>query len=394
MNIETNMPRDLRDGKELAIYIHWPFCASKCPYCDFNSHVADTIDHDAWAWAYLAEIDHYARLTPGRQVTSVFFGGGTPSLMKPKTVEDIISHIQKTWHISNQIEITLEANPTSIEMDKFQDFKSAGVNRVSVGVQALKDEDLKFLGRAHSAREARRAIDIAQSVFDRSSFDLIYARPGQTVSEWTRELQDALNIVAGHVSLYQLTIEKGTPFFTSYARGEFTIPDSDLAADLYEATQDAMSASGRPAYEISNHAKPGEESRHNLAYWTYNDYAGIGPGAHGRLTLDGIKYATRAHRAPDIWLERVRQHGHGAHPFETVPREGRFAEALMMGLRLTQGIELARLTEEGGMPWSDKISGDKILSLVQEGLILEPKTHLQATQKGRACLNAVLSYLL
>jgi oxygen-independent coproporphyrinogen-3 oxidase len=380
--------------KTLAIYIHWPFCASKCPYCDFNSHVAATIDHDAWARAYLREIDHYAELMPGRQVTSVFFGGGTPSLMKPEAVELILSHIQKKWHISNQIEMTLEANPTSIEIDKFQAFKSAGVNRVSVGVQALKDEDLKFLGRAHSAEDARRAIEIAQSVFDRSSFDLMYARPGQTVSGWIHELQDALNIMAGHVSLYQLTIESGTPFFTSYARGEFTIPDSDLAADLYEATQDVMGASGRPAYEISNHAKPGEESRHNLSYWLYQDYVGIGPGAHGRLTLDGIKHATRAHRAPDIWLGRVHEQGHGAHPFEPISREGRFAEALMMGLRLTQGVELSRLTEEGGKSWQDKISTDKITSLIEEGLILSPQTHLQATQKGRACLNAVLSYLL
>lgn len=377
----------------LAVYIHWPFCASKCPYCDFNSHVSDAIDHDAWTQSYLKEIDHYASLTPGRRVTSIFFGGGTPSLMKPETVAAIIDHVQKRWTISNDIEITLEANPTSIEAGKFKAFRDAGINRVSVGVQALNDDDLKFLGRAHDSSAARRAIDIAANTFSRYSFDLIYARPNQTVESWRAELSDALTMAGSHLSLYQLTIEKGTPFFTWHERGDFSVPENDIAADLYEVTQDVLSGAGLPAYEISNHARAGQESAHNMAYWRYNDYAGIGPGAHGRLTLGGIKYATRAHRAPDIWLSRVNELGHGAHPFETVDADARFSECLMMGLRLLEGISLSTLSTEGGKDWQERMAPAKIKTLENEGLIVLEPDRIRPTPAGMQRLNGILSYL-
>lgn len=267
------------------IYIHWPFCKSKCPYCDFNSHVSERIEHSRWTAAYLKEIDVWADLTKGRVVDTVFFGGGTPSLMQADTVAEILAHIQKKWQVSNNWEVTLEANPTSFETEKFRDFYAAGVNRVSIGVQSLYEEDLKFLGREHSPDQARFAISEAQKIFSRVSFDLIYARPKQTLDAWRAELNEAIHMASGHMSLYQLTIEQGTPFHTRHARGEFKIPEQDLAADLFDMTQEMMSSAGMPAYEISNHAAEGQESRHNLIYWRYDDYAGIGPGAHGRLSL-------------------------------------------------------------------------------------------------------------
>ena len=323
------------------VYIHWPFCKSKCPYCDFNSHVHDKIDHAQWRDAYLKDLSHWAELTGVQMVTSIFFGGGTPSLMKPDVVADIIAAIQQKWRVSNDCEITLEANPTSIEIDKLRGFRDAGVNRVSIGVQSLRAADLKFLGREHSPHEAMRAIDMAAKIFDRFSFDLIYARPQQTVAAWTEELHEALSHAGKHLSLYQLTIEQGTPFHTRHARGEFVVPEQNLAADLYDVTQDIMNAAGLPAYEVSNHAASGEESRHNLVYWRYDDYVGIGPGAHGRVTLDGKKYATRAHRAPEKWLELVCQSGHGLMPQEEVSPESQFQERLMMGLRLSEGVPTA-----------------------------------------------------
>ncbi len=342
----------------------------------------------------MREIDHYAALTPGRHVTSIFFGGGTPSLMEPDTVATVIDRIQRRWHLANDCEITLEANPTSIEAEKFRAFRQAGVNRVSIGVQALNDNDLRFLGRKHSVREALRALEIANENFDRFSFDLIYARPQQVVDDWQRELETALALARGHLSLYQLTIEQGTPFFTQYGRGEFTIPDDDGAGALFEVTQDCLAAAGLPAYEISNHAAAGQESRHNLAYWRYADYAGIGPGAHGRLTLDGIKYATRGHRAPEIWLARTTENGHGAHPFEVIAPDQRFAEALMMGLRLTEGIVLSRLSAEGGQPWAAYLDEARLKTLQDEGLLTLSGDRLTATPAGRQRLNAVLGYLL
>ncbi len=374
------------------IYVHWPFCASKCPYCDFNSHVRERIDEDSWRDAYLREIRHYAAMTPGRMVDSIFFGGGTPSLMSPATTQAIIDEIVKCWHVKNDIEITLEANPTSVEADKFRGFRMAGVNRVSLGIQALNDMDLKFLGRQHNAEEAVKAIKIASSTFDRFSFDLIYARPHHSVDEWSDELNEALDYAVGHLSLYQLTIEEGTPFHTRHARGEFTIPDEEQGAALYEATQDILSARGMPAYEISNHALPGEESRHNLVYWRYGDYVGVGPGAHGRLTLNGVKYATRAHRAPEIWLERVAAHGHGAHDHEIVASKDRITESLMMGLRLREGVPMARLIAEGGT--DTPLSLDKVRVMAGEGMVEFDGATLRATPAGAVRLNALVAYLL
>lgn len=376
------------------IYIHWPFCAAKCPYCDFNSHVAATIDHAAWRVAYAREMAYYAALTPGRTVTSIFFGGGTPSLMEPATVALVIDEIARHWAVAPEVEITLEANPTSIEMEKFAGFRTAGVNRVSVGIQALDDQDLKFLGRQHSAKEALQALDIARKTFGRFSFDLIYARPNKQVKDWRQELETALCFAGDHLSLYQLTIEEGTPFYMRHGRGEFAIPDNDTGGALYEATQEIMSAAGMPAYEISNHARPGQESIHNLTYWRYRDYVGIGPGAHGRLTLDGGKQATRGHRAPEIWLQKVAAAGHGGHPFETVNPEQRFTEALMMGLRLAEGVDLVHLSRELGRDWRQKLDVAKIELLKGEGLLELTDTHLRPTAAGMQRLNGVLSYLI
>lgn len=376
------------------VYVHWPFCKSKCPYCDFNSHVSDSVDHEKWAASYLKEIDHVAAMTQGRKVTSIFFGGGTPSLMKPETVARIIDHIQKVWNIANDIEITLEANPTSIEAQKFKEFKEAGINRVSVGVQSLRDNDLKFLGREHSAVEALAALDIANDVFDRVSFDLIYARPEQSIDEWKAELAEAVKYAKGHLSLYQLTIEQGTPFYTRAARGEFRIPEQDQAGEFYEVTQEVLSAAGLPAYEISNHAAAGQESAHNITYWRYGDYAGIGPGAHGRLTLSDKKYATRTHRAPDIWLDKVANDGHGFHPFEEVNKEECFTEMMMMGLRLRAGIELENISRETGQDWRMVLRQDKLQHLVDEGLLELTSTHIKPTLDGMQRLNGLLAYLL
>lgn len=329
--------------KPLAVYVHWPFCLKKCPYCDFNSHVSDTVDHAKWREAFRREIQSYATMTGQREITSLFFGGGTPSLMEPETVEAVIDEIGRNWMISKGCEITLEANPTSIEADKFVAFKQAGINRVSVGIQSLRDESLKFLGREHSAVEALRALDIANKVFDRTSFDLIYARPHQSMNEWRDELTEALQYAKGHMSLYQLTIEAGTQFKTLRDSGRLTELDGDIAADMYLMTQDMMERAGMPAYEISNHATSGQESRHNLTYWRYGDYVGIGPGAHGRLTLqNGDKISTRAHKAPEIWMQRVAVKGHGSHDFEILSSLTQAEERLMMGMRLREGMNVTK----------------------------------------------------
>ena len=383
------MPKDL-----FGIYVHWPFCKSKCPYCDFNSHVSDSIDHTRWAQMYLCEIDYIAEKTKGRVVTSIFFGGGTPSLMKPETVETIIAHIQKRWQVSNDIEITLEANPTSIEAQKFEAFKLAGVNRVSIGVQSLCDDELKFLGREHSAGEAVQAIETAGNVFDRYSFDLIYARPEQTVAQWREELSEALQYTNGHLSLYQLTIEQGTPFYAQYARGEFRIPEADQAGEFYETTQEILDKANMPAYEISNHAVVGQESQHNLAYWRYADYVGIGPGAHGRLTLDAKKFATRTHRAPDIWLDKVAKHGQGYHDFVEVNQDEKLIELMMMGLRLREGVAFEKIEDEAEQDWRMVLAQDKVQHLVDENMLMLSKTHIMPTVQGMQRLNALLGYLL
>ncbi|WP_372399014.1 radical SAM family heme chaperone HemW [Azospirillum sp. HJ39] len=377
-----------------AIYVHWPFCKSKCPYCDFNSHVRERVDHDRWRAGLLRELDHYADLTAGRTVTSLFFGGGTPSLMEPATVGALIDRVAERWPVADRLEVTLEANPTSVEADKFRAFRTAGINRVSLGIQALDDSSLRFLGRQHNAAEATGAIELAARTFDRFSFDLIYARPGQTVAAWQAELARALDYAVGHLSVYQLTIEEGTAFYPLHARGDLVLPDEDLAGDLYEATQSQLGTAGLPAYEISNHARPGEESRHNLTYWRYGDYVGIGPGAHGRLTLDGDKFATRAHRAPEIWLERVERDGHGAAAPNAINRDARATELLMMGLRLTEGVRLARLVEEAGRPLDDLVDPAALSRLIDGGFLTRDADRLSATSDGLQRLNAVLAALL
>ncbi|MGB1034894.1 MAG: radical SAM family heme chaperone HemW, partial [Primorskyibacter sp.] len=319
------------------LYIHWPFCEAKCPYCDFNSHVVRHIDQTAWAAAYLAELDRVAAETPDRVLKSVFFGGGTPSLMDPRIVAQIIDRITERWTCANDIEITLEANPSSVEAERFAAFSDAGINRVSIGVQALNDADLRRLGRIHSASEALSAIDIARSRFARVSFDLIYARQNQTLAEWSAELRQALSMGPDHLSLYQLTIEAGTAFGDRYDAGRLRgLPTEDLAADMYEATQALCATAGLPAYEVSNHARADAQSRHNLIYWRYGDYLGIGPGAHGRVTLDGQKYATETALAPGRWLQDVSQGGGEAQRTAITPKD-QAGEYLMMGLRITEG---------------------------------------------------------
>ncbi|WP_404326048.1 radical SAM family heme chaperone HemW [Aerophototrophica crusticola] len=377
-----------------ALYVHWPFCASKCPYCDFNSHVRDRVDHARWRDALVRELDHFADLTPGRTLTSVFFGGGTPSLMLPETVEAVLRRADERWGLPAGTEVTLEANPTSVEADRFRGFRAAGVNRVSLGIQALNEADLRALGRRHSADEALGAIRLARDIFPRYSFDLIYARPGQTVPAWQAELRRALDETVGHLSLYQLTIEEGTQFHTLHSRGELVLPDEETQGDLYAATQELLEGAGLPAYEVSNHARPGEESRHNLTYWRYGDYVGIGPGAHGRLTLDGNKLATRTHRAPEVWLERVEAHGTGSHAVEPVAPADRLTEMLMMGLRLREGVPLARVEQETGQPLQAWIDPARLDGLARHGMLESDGTTLRVTTDGRERLNAVLARLL
>ncbi len=376
------------------IYVHWPFCLSKCPYCDFNSHVREAIDHARWRAALLAEIDHYADRTQGRSVTSIFFGGGTPSLMEPETVAAVIERIGARWRVSPDVEISLEANPSSVEAARFSALAAAGVNRVSLGVQALDDESLSFLGRRHNVCEALEALAVAQRRFARVSFDLIYARPGQTEAAWRAELTRALGYGTEHLSVYQLTIEDGTRFATMAARGDFTMPDEDTQVALYEATRDILEQAGLPAYEISNHARPGAESRHNLTYWRYDDYVGVGPGAHGRLTLDGQKWATRAHRAPEIWLDRVEKAGHGAHPDTPITPDERRNELLLMGLRLTEGVSRSRARAELGGDIESLLDPKKLSRLLNAGYLKLDHERLRATPAGRQRLNAVLASLL
>ncbi|WP_374655919.1 radical SAM family heme chaperone HemW [Dongia sp.] len=382
------------DPRGFGIYIHWPFCKAKCPYCDFNSHVRERIEEEAWRASYLKELAHYAALTPGRTVSSIFFGGGTPSLMDPATTEAVIDAVARAWRVANDVEITLEANPTSVEGAKLNGFRAAGVNRVSLGIQALDEADLKFLGRQHNQREALAALDLAAGTFDRFTFDLIYARPGQTPRAWEKELARALTFAADHISLYQLTIETGTMFEQSHARGDFVLPDEDAQAELFEMTQDMLGAAGLAAYEISNHAKPGSESRHNLTYWRYGDYVGIGPGAHGRLTLDGRKLATRQHRAPERWLEMVAAQGHATRQSDTVPIEARIGELTMMGLRLAEGIPLARFEAEAGRPFAACLDPARLRRLHEGGFLETRDGRLVATDAGRQRLDAVLGELL
>jgi oxygen-independent coproporphyrinogen-3 oxidase len=376
------------------IYIHWPFCRSKCPYCDFNSHVRERVDHARWRNALLRELEHYAAGANGRTVTSIFFGGGTPSLMEPETVAALIQRVRDLFPVADDIEITLEANPTSTEIEKFRAFRTAGVNRVSLGVQSLIADDLKFLGRQHDAAQALSAVQMAAATFDRFSFDLIYARPGQSLDQWRAELDRALAFAAGHISLYQLTIEPGTQFEQAVARGDFRVLDEEHAAELYEATVARLSDAGLRDYEISNFAKPGQESRHNLTYWRYGDYIGIGPGAHGRLTLGADKFATRQLRAPEAWLDLVERDGHATRQRDLVTREERLSELLMMGLRLKEGVLRTRIEDEFAQPLAQALDQVRLQRLIDGGFLTLTNDRLAATQQGRQRLDAVLAALV
>lgn len=383
------MMEDWRNGG-FGVYLHWPFCAAKCPYCDFNSHVSAEIDVNRWNRAYLSEIDRIGALTKGRVLNSVFFGGGTPSLMPAELVHSLLDRIRATWPTANDLEITLEANPTSVEAGRFRGYAAAGVNRLSMGIQALNDTDLRRLGRLHSVAEAERAFDIARDTFERVSFDLIYARQDQSLAEWRAELTRALRMAVDHFSLYQLTIEDGTAFGARHAAGGLKgLPHEDLSADMYLITQEICEDAGLPAYEVSNHARPGYESRHNLIYWRYGDYAGIGPGAHGRLTLDGIKTATDTPKAPLRWLEMVESQHNGQISSEPVALRDQALEYLMMGLRLREGIDSDRYARLAGTPLDQATVAD----LTQLGLLEAAPGRLRATREGRAVLDAILRRL-
>jgi putative oxygen-independent coproporphyrinogen III oxidase len=374
----------------LALYVHWPFCVSKCPYCDFNSHVRDGVDQAAWRGALLADLAHEAALTPGRRLGSIFFGGGTPSLMPPETVAAILRAAEDSWGFTDGIEITLEANPSSVEAARFADIASVGVNRVSLGLQALDNDALAFLGRAHDVDEGLAALATAQAAFERVSFDLIYARPDQRLADWEAELARALSFGTEHLSLYQLTIEPGTRFATEAAAGRIVIPDGDAAADLFEATRAMTAAAGLPAYEISNHARTGAESRHNLVYWRYQDYAGIGPGAHGRR--GGL--ATVRRKKPENWMAAIDRNQHGIEAEEALSPGTRATEALLMGLRLREGVDLARIAALGDCNVADLIDDRAASKLADQGLIVRTGDRLHVTDAGMLLLDAILPVLL
>lgn len=372
------------------LYVHWPFCQAKCPYCDFNSHVAARVDQHRWAEAFEREIARHVTWTGGRVLRSIFFGGGTPSLMEPETVARVLSAARAAWPLANDCEITLEANPTSVDATRFAGYAEAGVNRISMGIQALNDDDLRRLGRLHTVDEAMAAFSVARSVFDRVSFDLIYARQDQTVEAWREELSRALEMAVDHLSLYQLTIEEGTAFGDRFAAGRLRgLPDEDRAADMWEVTQEVSVKAGYPAYEISNHARPGAECRHNLIYWKSGDYVGVGPGAHGRLTRGGARFATETPLTPAAWLEQVERTGTGEALHEELDAGDRLAEFLMMGLRLTEGIPETRLAELGGYRLARNIN-----SLIDMSLLERCNGHLRASQSGRPVLNSVLRELI
>ncbi len=380
------------------IYVHWPFCAQKCPYCDFNSHVRFGGKDGRTGWdetqflsAYLRELKHFRELTGPRRAGSVFFGGGTPSLMQGATVGAILDEIGRLWDLDADAEITLEANPGSVEASRFRDYRTSGVNRVSLGVQSLIVADLKALGRIHTVDEAKAALKIATDTFERASFDLIYARSGQTLPDWRAELAEALSYQPSHLSLYQLTIEPGTVFEKLQAAGQLVVPDEDVAADLFEATQEMTEAAGLPSYEVSNHARPGEESRHNLVYWRYGEYAGVGPGAHGRIIGNTGRLATVIERHPESWVERVEARGHGIVEEEQIAQTSAADEILLMGLRLREGLDLARLADVGGVqPGADAVS-----RLVEQGVleVLDGGRRIRAIGGGRFLINELVLQL-
>ncbi|MDH7637164.1 radical SAM family heme chaperone HemW [Sphingomonas oryzagri] len=377
-------------GEPLALYVHWPFCVSKCPYCDFNSHVRAEIDEAAWRDALLADLAHEAALTPGRPLGSIFFGGGTPSLMAPATVAAVLDAAERHWGFAPGIEITLEANPSSVEAANFHALASAGVNRVSLGLQALDDRALHFLGRAHGVAESLAALDTAQAAFRRVSVDLIYARPDQSEAQWLAELGQALSFGTEHLSLYQLTIEPGTRFAALAAKGELPTLGSDEAAHLFEITRAVTAEAGIPAYEISNHARPGAESRHNLAYWRYRDYLGVGPGAHGRRG----HLASLRRKKPENWLEAVARNGHGLESEEPLAPFTRAEEALLMGLRLDEGLDLARIATETGLSIDAIIDQPAIDRLSIHGLIVREGDHLTVREAGMLLLDGILAEIV
>jgi putative oxygen-independent coproporphyrinogen III oxidase len=385
----TNNPSGQRPS--FGVYVHWPFCLSKCPYCDFNSHVRhSTVDEDRFVRAFAAEIAATAARAPDRLVSTIFFGGGTPSLMQPQTVAAIIDAIAQTWSVAADAEITLEANPSSVETGRFRGYRAAGINRVSIGVQALEDTALKELGRLHSAQEALDAVAVARSVFGRYSFDLIYARPGQTVAGWSSELKRALACAGEHLSLYQLTIEDGTPFQALHAAGKLAIPDEERARELYDVTQTICAGAGLPAYEISNHARVDAECRHNLIYWRAHEYAGIGPGAHGRLEIDGVRHAIATEKRPEQWLALVESLGHGVVSDEALTQEEQADEFLLMGLRLAEGIDPARYARLAGRPLDPR----RIALLQNQGALeITAAGKLRVTMAGFPLLDAVVADL-
>ncbi len=388
-------PRDETPEPGFGVYIHWPFCLSKCPYCDFNSHVREGIDEARWARALLSELDRAGEATPGRKVTSIFFGGGTPSLMPPETAAALIARIRTLWSCDDDLEITLEANPGAAETERFAGFAAAGVNRLSVGVQSFDDDALRFLGRGHGRTEAIAAVKRARDLFERYTFDLITARPGQSADEMRAELGEALALTGGHLSLYQLTIEPGTAFHTALRLGELALPGEEQAALLYETANEMLAEAGLHAYEISNYAAPGQECRHNLTYWRYGEYVGIGPGAHGRiLQRGGSKIATRQIRLPEAWLRAVERDGHADEEPEALSPRARLEELLMMGLRLTEGVPRARIVEEAGRAFDEALAPDALAPLVEAGFLLSDEAGLRTTEAGRLRLDAVLGALL
>lgn len=416
--------------KPLAIYIHWPFCKSKCPYCDFNSHVRDSVEQARWKGALLRELDYMAAHVANRQVASIFFGGGTPSLMPPETVAALIERVHALFPVSDNIEITLEANPTSVEAERFRQFKSAGINRLSLGVQSLVPEELVFLGRGHSVGEALAAVELARSLFDRYSFDLIYARPRQTLESWEKELTEALRYVGDHLSLYQLTIEENTAFHHAYAKGGFTLPDEAQAEALYRLTETLLAERGLLAYEVSNYARPGQESRHNLAYWQGHDYIGVGPGAHGRITVplsadsasleprpmrepmrvahnrlpaadrgigsqrEHIRIATQTIKSPERWLEQVERTAHASEIWQEIEPQREAEERLMMGLRLREGIAYDAFIKQTGFDLRDYLNRRKLALFTGQGLLEENTHHLRTTLNGRLVLGTLTAELL
>ncbi|MBV9569804.1 MAG: coproporphyrinogen III oxidase [Alphaproteobacteria bacterium] len=383
----TSPPR----GGEFGIYIHWPFCAAKCPYCDFNSHVRQVFDEDAWVSGIVRELHYVAELQSAqrRTVETIFFGGGTPSLMRGRSTAAVLETIVALWPVSPDVEITLEANPASVEAARFRDYRAAGINRLSLGVQALNDAALKALGRLHNAAEAKSALAVATKTFERVSFDLIYARPHQTLADWRDELAGAVAFGTEHLSLYQLTIEPATPFATLARTGALVVPGDDAAAELYEVTQKIAESAGLPAYEISNHARAGAECRHNLLYWRYGDYAGVGPGAHGRITVDGRRIATSTERLPERWRQRIETTGHGFVEWSEVSAEVSADEHLLMALRLTEGLD----TAEYDRRWGVGLNEDRVASLAADGLLSIADGRIRATPRGRLVLNRLIAEL-